>query len=63
MSLSDEVIYLEFEPLWKGLKPIYKEEKIKEAIKELISKGEVLKNGAFVINYKEMLEIFGGKLI
>ena len=30
MSLSDEVIYLEFEPLWKGLKPIYKEEKIDE---------------------------------
>ena len=59
MSLSDEVIYLEL----KVLNPIYKEEKIKEAIEELISKGEVLKNGAFVINYKEMLEIFGGKLI
>ena len=35
------------------------EEEIKEAIEELISKGEVLKNGAFVINYKEMLEILG----
>lgn len=36
---------------------------IKQYIKEVIEKGEILKNGCFVINYKEFKELVGEDLI
>ena len=55
MSLSEKIEVI-------GRRAIIPTKHIQKAILELQEKGEVLKNGAFVINYKEMLEIFGSQL-
>lgn len=35
---------------------------VKESIKDIIAKGEVLKNGAFIINYKDFKQEIGEEL-
>ena len=60
MSLSDKIMisaYVHDED------EIIHKNKVKEFIKELIDKGEIMKNGAFIINYKELMELAGKDLI
>ena len=55
MSLSDKIE--------RNVMANMQSEDVKKFIKEVIENGEVLKNGAFVINYKKFKELAGDKLI